>query len=79
MLETQSDLIFRVRVRLAVLKYFAAVEGSSEILDDVELIEYYIRRKELSKAMEVAENAMLRNEKLKEAAETIHGTEGVYH
>lgn len=78
-LETQSDLIFRVRVRLAVLKYFAAVEGSSEILDDVELIEYYIRRKELSKAMEVAENAMLRNEKLKEAAETIHGTEGVYH
>jgi len=77
-LETKSDLRFRVRIRTAVLKYFAAVDGSESMLEDVEAVEHYMRKGNYLKALELAENAMLKKESTKEAANLIHSTEGLY-
>ena len=77
-LETKSDLRFRVRVRIAALKQFAASTGSEEVLADIETVEYYFNKKAYLRALELAENAMMR-EGLKEAANRIHEAEGIYH
>nr|WP_232462000.1 hypothetical protein [Thermococcus siculi] len=76
-LESRSDLMFRVRVRLAALKRHAALKGSKEVMDRIEAIEYYLNRRNYTKALELAENAMASDE-LIEILEKIHETEGVY-
>ncbi len=78
LLETKSDIKFRIRVRVATLKYHAAMKNSGNVLEDVETIEYYIDKGRHSKAFELAENAMLR-EGLQEVASKIHEAEGIYH
>ncbi len=77
-LETKSGLKFRVRIRIAVLKHYAATTGSEDVLTDIETVEYYFSKKAYPRALELAENAMLR-EGLKEAANKIHVAEGIYH
>lgn len=76
-LESRSDLMFRVRVRLAALKQYAALKGSKDIMDRIEAIEYYLNRRKYTKALELAENSM-KSDELIEILEKIHETEGVY-
>ncbi|ASJ10996.1 hypothetical protein A3L12_06620 [Thermococcus sp. P6] len=76
-LETESDLKFRVRVRLAVLKHHAATEGSEELLGDIATLEYHLNRGTHTKAFELAEKVMLR-EGLGEVLRMIHRAEGIY-
>jgi len=76
-LEGKSNIEFRVRVRLAALKWFAALNSREDVLEDIENIEYYAGRGKYLKALELAENAMKR-EGLIETLEKIHAAEGVY-
>nr|WP_237268598.1 hypothetical protein [Thermococcus celer] len=76
-LDIKSGLRFRVRVRGAVLKYYAATKESEKVLEDVEAIEYYLSRKAYPRGLELAENTMLRAG-LEEALEKIHEAEGIY-
>ncbi|ASJ07697.1 hypothetical protein A3L08_09395 [Thermococcus pacificus] len=76
-LESKSNLAFRIRVRLAVLKGHAASKGSEVIVNEIDTIEYYLNRKNLMKALELAEKSM-RREELMETLKKIHAAEGVY-
>ncbi|NJE02609.1 hypothetical protein [Thermococcus sp. MV11] len=74
-LETRSTMPARVRVRIAVLKKFAAENSREDVLDDIENIEYYLGRNKHTKALELAEKAM-RRDGLVEVLEKIHAAEG---
>lgn len=76
-LEAKSSMEFRVRVRLAALKQFAALNSRGDVLEDIENIEYYTGRGKYTKALEIGENAMKRDG-LVEILEKIHAAEGVY-
>ncbi|WP_342764391.1 hypothetical protein [Thermococcus sp. M36] len=76
-LDYTGQLPFRVRIRLAVLKKLAASNTSSEVLDDVEHVEYYLRKGKYGKALELAEKAMKREE-LRKMLKSIHEAEGIY-
>jgi tetratricopeptide (TPR) repeat protein len=73
-----GGLSFRVRIRLAVMKKHAAIEGDESILNDVDNIEYYLEKNRYDKALELAEESMKKREGLKELLEAIHTSEGIY-
>ncbi|NJD99762.1 hypothetical protein E3E26_08210 [Thermococcus sp. LS1] len=77
-LETRSDLKFRVRVRLAILKQFVASKGDEDLLEDIDTIEYYTNKKNYLKALELAEKVLLKRDELKEVTNILHEAEGIY-
>lgn len=77
-LEIKSDLCFRVKIRLAILKQFAASKGDENILEEVEKVEYYASKKNYMKALELAENTLQKMSELEEIRNMLYEAEGIY-
>jgi len=77
-LNTLNKLEYKVRVRLAFLKKYAAEKTSNETLDEVELVEYHLKKKNPGKALELASKAMEEKEELGDLLRVLTEAEGYY-
>ncbi len=77
-LDVTTNISFRLKVRLAILKAKAATDKDEALLDRVDLIEFYSRRGRGYQALELAEKTVKEDERLKEALEALHVAEGLY-
>ncbi len=77
-LDVTTNISFRLKVRLAILKAKAATDKDEALLDRVDLIEFYSRRGRKYQALELAEKTVKEDERLKEALEALHVAEGLY-
>lgn len=77
-LEIKSDLCFRVKIRLAILKQFAASKGDENILEEVEKVEYYASKKNYMRALELAGNTLQKRPELEEIRNMLYEAEGIY-
>lgn len=75
-LEIVGSLGHRTRVRLAVAKVYAAQKRSVEVLEEIDTVEFYLKRNKPSKAFEVAERILARDE-LAEIRRKILEAEGI--
>ena len=77
-LEVTSNIEFRMRVRLAVLKWKAALDRDEVLMDRIDLMEFYLRRGRDYQALELAEKTLEEIEDLKESLEALRIAEGIY-
>ncbi|WP_297510897.1 hypothetical protein [Thermococcus sp.] len=77
-LDLKADLSFKVRVRLAILKNYAAQKASNEILDEVDLIEYQLKKKKPAKALEIANRTMEKIGEIRDLLRILTEAEGYY-
>ncbi|NJE60221.1 hypothetical protein E3E51_00355 [Thermococcus sp. 21S7] len=78
LLEIKSSVEFRVRVRLAVIKHFAATEGHPDIFAGITELEYQMYKGRFPKALELSERIMLQEDQLSKLLSMIHRAEGLY-
>ena len=77
-LETKSDIKLRVRFRLALLKRYCSEKGSPELLREVHSIEYYMRKDNYVRALNLAEKAIEKRKELAEVLQGVYEAEGIY-
>jgi len=77
-LEMLTGLEPKTRVRLAVLKKFASERGDGEVLEKIELVEYYLSRGKQSRALDIAEKALIVIPDVERIMELLHRAEGIY-
>ena len=77
-LNVKNDLTFKVRIRLACLKDYAAEKTSSETLEEIEVIEFHLRKNNLSRALEIANRALSKKEGMEKILKSITEAEGYY-
>ncbi len=77
-LEVLTGLEPKTRVRLAVLKKFASERGDAEVLEKIELVEYYLSRGKQSRALDIAEKALIVIPDVERILELLHRAEGIY-
>ncbi len=78
-MNANSDLLsYKVRIRLAMLKITGAKERSTEVMKIVGEVEYYLRRKNTARAMEIVDAAVKRLESLKSLLPMVQRAEGFY-
>ena len=77
-LEVTSNIESRLRVRLAILKWKAALDRDGALLDRIDLMEFYTRRGRSYQALELAEKTLKETEELKESLEALQLAEGIY-
>jgi len=77
-MNTNADLAYKVRVRLAMLKVKGAEEKSTELMRLVGEVEYYMRRKNTAKAMELVDRAVRSIKDLKDLLSMVQRAEGFY-
>jgi hypothetical protein len=77
-LDLKAELTFKVRIRLAFLKSYAAQRTSNEVLDDVDLIEYHLRKRKPAKAFEMANKALSKIEEMEDIIKALTEAEGYY-
>ncbi|WP_297513373.1 hypothetical protein, partial [Thermococcus sp.] len=76
-LELMSGLHHRTRVRLAVAKVYASQKGSAEVLDEVDVVEFHLKKNNLPKAFEVADKILEKRDELAEIRKKILEAEGI--
>ena len=76
-LEVDGGLKHRTRIRLAVAKVYASQKGFKEILEKVDLAEFYLKKNNLHKAFDVADRILMDNEELAEVRRKILEAEGI--
>ncbi len=77
-LEALTGLEPKTRIRLAVLKKFAAERSDAEVLEKIELVEYYLSRGKKSRALDIAEKALTGLSDVERILELLHRAEGLY-
>ncbi|WP_297067629.1 hypothetical protein [Thermococcus sp.] len=77
-LEALTGLSPKTRIRLAMLKKFASDRNDEEILEEIELIEYYLSRGNESRALDIAKKALLTITDIEGIIELLHRAEGIY-
>ncbi|WP_457752275.1 hypothetical protein [Thermococcus sp.] len=77
-LEVTSNIEFRMKVRLAVLKWKAALDRDEVLMDRIDLVEFYLRRGRGYQALELAEKTLEEIEDLKDSLEALRIAEGIY-
>ena len=73
-----NDLAFKVRIRLAFLKNYAAEKTSSETLEEIEVIEFHLKKKNLPHALDLANRALSKKEGMEGIMKAIAEAEGYY-
>ncbi|WP_297469322.1 hypothetical protein [Thermococcus sp.] len=76
-LELMSGLKPRARVRLAVAKVYAAQKKSAEVLEEVDIAEFHLKKNNLAKAFEVADKILEKRDELAEIRRKIQEAEGI--
>lgn len=76
-LELDGGLKHRTRIRLAVAKVYAAQRASAEVLEEVDIVEFHLKKNNLSKAFEVADRTLKKRDELAEIRRKILGAEGI--
>ena len=77
LLENESSIELRIRVRLAVIKYFIAKENHHDLFEDVTAVEFHLSRGRHSKAMEIAERSMMKKSATRKLLSELHRAEGI--
>lgn len=76
-LELVGGLQHRTRVRLAVAKVYASQKGSVEVLDEIDVVEFHLKKNNLPKAFEVADKILEKRDELTEVRRKILEAEGL--
>ena len=77
-LDTKSGIEPRARIRAAVLKRYCSETGNPELLRDIHSIEYYMKKRNHMRALDISEKALQKSEELAEVLQKIYGAEGIY-
>jgi len=76
-LDSMSGLKPKTRVRLAVAKVYASQKRSVEVLEEVDIVEFYLKKNNVSKAFEVADKILEKRDELAEIRKKIREAEGI--
>jgi len=76
-LEILSDLGVKTRIRLAVAKVYASQKTSTEVMDEIDIAEFYLKKNNLEKAFEVADKILEKRDELAEIRRKIQEAEGI--
>ncbi len=76
-LELTSGLKPKAKVRLAVAKVYAAQKKSAEVLEEVDIAEFHLKKNNLVKAFEVADKILEKRDELAEIRRKIQEAEGI--
>ena len=77
-LNVKNNLEFKVRLRLAFLKKHAAEKTSSETLEEIEVIEFHLKKNNLSRALDIANKALSKKSDMEKILKSITEAEGYY-
>ncbi len=77
-MNTNADLGYKVEIRLALLKTKGAEKKSTEIMKVVGEVEYYMRRRNTARAMEIVDGYIRSIDDFKETLNLIQRAEGFY-
>ena len=77
-LNVRSNLPFKVRIRLAFLKKYAAEKTSAETLDEMEVVEFHMKKGNFPRALDVANKALHNKEEMEKVLKAITEAEGYY-
>ncbi|WP_373419380.1 hypothetical protein [Thermococcus barophilus] len=75
--ESKGKINYRVRIRTALLRYLAAKKKDVTILERIEQIEFYSKRADYIKALEIAEKIISEYPELKEIKNKLYHAEGI--
>ena len=76
-LELMSGLKHRTRVRLAVAKVYASQKKSAEVLEEIDVVEFHLKKNNPVKAFEVADKILEKRDELAEIRRKIQEAEGI--
>ncbi|WP_456421460.1 hypothetical protein [Thermococcus sp.] len=76
-LDSMSGLKPKTRVRLAVAKVYASQKRSVEVLEEIDIVEFYLKKNNISKAFEVADKILEKRDELAEIRKKIQEAEGI--
>lgn len=75
--ESKGKIDYKVEIRTAILRYLAAKKKDTSILERVEQIEFYSKRADYLKALEIAEKMINEYPELKEIKNKLYRAEGI--
>ncbi|WP_293252632.1 hypothetical protein [Palaeococcus sp. (in: euryarchaeotes)] len=76
-MEEEPKIGYKLEMRLALLKYLVAEKKDAHLLENVEQVEFYIRRGNLLKAFDIAQRIIERQEGLEDFKKKLYEAEGI--
>ncbi|NJE07948.1 hypothetical protein E3E31_05335 [Thermococcus sp. M39] len=75
--ESEGKIDYKVEIRIALLRYLAAKKEDTSILERIEQIEFYSKRADYLKALEIAEKVINEYPELREIKNKLYRAEGI--